>query len=328
VIGRRQFITLLGGAAAAWPLAASAQQPKIPVVGFIHILSAKKVPHMVAAFHRGLKEGGLVEGQNLGIEYRWAEGYYDRLPELAADLVRRQVAVIAATGGEPSPQVAKAATQTIPIVFTANGDPVRDGLVTSLSRPGGNMTGITIFGGDAVTKRLQLLHELAPKAGRTAYLANPSNPNAEIEMRTAHSAASSLGQQLTVLRASNESELDAAFPAVGSAGAGALLVASDTFFFGQRDRIAALAARHRIPAMYYLPEFAHAGGLMAYGNSLTEVYRLVGLYVARIVKGEKPADLPIVQSIKFELVINLKTAKALGIEVPISMQLLANEVIE
>jgi ABC-type uncharacterized transport system substrate-binding protein len=326
-IGRREAITLLGGAI-AWPLAARAQQPAMPVVGFIHILSAENVPHMVAAFHQGLREAGLVEGQNLGIEYRWAEGHYDRLPNLTADLVGRQVAVIAATGGEPSPQIAQAATQTIPIVFTANGDPVRDGLVASLSRPGGNATGITIFGGGAVTKRLQLLHEIAPRAGTIAYLLNPSNPNAEIEMRAAQSAATSLGQQMAVVSASSEGELDAGFAAMARLGAGALLVASDTFFTWQRAKLAALAERHRIPTMYYLREFAHAGGLMTYGNSLTEVYRLVGLYVARILRGEKPADLPVVQSTKFEFVINLKTAKALGLDVPISMQLLADEVIE
>jgi putative tryptophan/tyrosine transport system substrate-binding protein len=325
---RREFIAGLGSGAAAWPPAARAQQPAIPVVGFLHIMSAENVPHIVASFRQGLREAGLVEGQNVRVEYRWAEGNYDRLPDLAADLVRRQVAVIAAAGGEPSPQAAKAATQTIPIVFTAAGDPVKDGLVASLNRPGGNSTGITIFGGGAVTKRLQLLHEIVPKAGTTAYLMNPNNPNAEIEMRAAQSAAASLGQQMTVVNASNERELDAAFAAMHQQHAGALLVASDSFFFWQRERLAALAARYRIPAMSYLREFAYAGGLMTYGNSLTEAYRLVGLYVARILRGEKPADLPVVQSTKFEFVINLKTAKALGIELPISMQLLADEVIE
>jgi putative tryptophan/tyrosine transport system substrate-binding protein len=325
---RREFITLLAGGAAAWPLAAQAQQPAMPVVGFIHIMSAENVPHILASFRQGLREAGFVEGQNVRVEYRWAEGNYDRLPDLAADLVRRQVAVIAAAGGEPSPQAAKAATKTIPIVFTAAGDPVKDGLVTSLNRPGGNATGITIFGGGAATKRLQLLHEIVPKATTTAYLMNPSNPNAEIEMRAAQSAAASLGKEMTVVNASNERELDAAFAAMNQQHAGALLVASDSFFFWQRDRLAALATRYRIPAMHYLREFAYAGGLMTYGNSLTEAYRLVGLYVARILRGEKAADLPVVQSTKFEFVINLKTAKALGIELPISMQLLADEVIE
>jgi len=325
---RRDFITLLGGSAAAWPLAAWAQQPALPVVGFIHIMSAENVPHIVASFRQGLREAGFSEGQNVQVEYRWAEGNYDRLPDLAADLVRQGVAVIAAAGGEPAPQAAKAATQKIPIVFTAAGDPVKDGLVASLDRPAGNATGITIFGGGAVTKRLQLLHEIVPKAAATAYLMNPNNPNAEIETRAAQSAAASLGQQMTVVNASNERELDPAFAAMHEQQVGALLVASDSFFFWQRDRLAALAARYRIPMMSYLREFAHAGGLMTYGNSLTEAYRLVGLYVARILRGEKPADLPVVQSTKFEFVINLKTAKALGIELPISMQLLADEVLE
>jgi putative tryptophan/tyrosine transport system substrate-binding protein len=324
---RREFITLVGGAA-TWPLAARAQQPVMPVIGFLNTQSPGSIAHWMAAFHQGLKEVGFVEGQNVGVEYRWAQGHYDRLPGLAADLVRRQVAVIAATGGEPSPQVAKAATQTVPIVFTANGDPVRDGLVASLSRPGGNATGITIFGGGAVTKRLQLLHEIVPKVGTNAYLMNPSDPNAEIEMRGAKSAAASLRLQMTAVSASNERELDAAFTAMALQGAGALLVASDAFFFWQRNQLAALAAHHRIPAMYYLREFTLAGGLMTYGNSLSEVYRLVGLYIARILRGEKPADLPVMQSTKFEFVINLKTAKALGVDVPISMQLLADEVIE
>jgi putative ABC transport system substrate-binding protein len=256
---RRKFIALLGGAAVAWPLAARAQQAAMPVVGFMHIMSAENVPHIVASFRQGLREAGLVEGQNVRVEYRWAEGNYDRLPDLAADLVCRQVAVITAAGGEPSPQVAKAATQTIPIVFTAAGDPVKDDLVASLNRPGGNATGITIFGGGAVTKRLQLLHEIVPKAGTTAYLMNPSNPNAEIEMRAAQSAAASLGQQMTVVNASNERELDAAFAVMHQQNSGALLVASDSFFFWQRDRLAALAARYRIPAMSYLREFAYAG---------------------------------------------------------------------
>jgi len=325
---RREFIAGLGSGVAAWPLAARAQQAAIPMIGFFHIMSAENVPHVVASFRQGLGEAGLVEGRNVRVEYRWAEGHYDRLPADAADLARRDVAVIVAGGGEPAPQAAKAATRTIPIVFTAAGDPVKDGLVASLNRPGGNATGITVFGGSAATKRLQLLHEVVPKAGSTAYLMNPSNPNAEIEMQAVQSAAASLGQQMTVVNANNEGELDAAFAAMHQQHTGALLIASDSFFFWQRERLAALAARYRIPAMSYLREFAYAGCLMTYGNSLTEAYRLVGLYVARILRGEKPADLPVVQSTKFEFVINLKTAKALGIELPISMQLLADEVIE
>jgi putative tryptophan/tyrosine transport system substrate-binding protein len=324
---RREFITLLSGAA-TWPIAARAQQPAMPVIGFLNTQSPGSIPHWTAAFHQGLKETGFVEDQNVAVEYRWAQGQYDRLPELAADLVRRQVAVVAATGGEPSPQVAKAATQTIPIVFTANGDPLRDGLVASLNRPGGNATGITIFGGAAVAKRLQLMHDLMPNAATIAYLMNPNNPNAEIEMSAAQVAARALGQEMRVLSASNEGEFDAAFAAVVQQRASALVVASDALFFWQRDQLVSLAARHGMPAIYYLREFAHAGGLMAYGNSLPDAYRLAGVYVGRILKGEKPADLPVIQSTKFEFVINLKTANALGLTIPNSMQLLADEVIE
>jgi putative ABC transport system substrate-binding protein len=242
--------------------------------------------------------------------------------------VRRKVAVIVASGGDPSPQIAKAATQTIPIVFGMFGDPVREGLVDSLSRPGGNATGVTIFGPAAVTKRLQLLHDLVPKADVIAFLMNPNNPNGNIEMGAAQTAATSLGRQIVAFNASTESELDAAFARIVQQRIGTLLGASDPFLFNRRDQIVSLAARHGIPAIYYLRDFAHAGGLMAYGNSLTDMYRLVGVYVGRILKGEKPTDLPVVQSTKFEFVINLQTAKALGIEVPNSIQLLADEVIE
>jgi putative tryptophan/tyrosine transport system substrate-binding protein len=324
---RREFFGVLGGAAVAWPLGAHAQQAVMPVVGFMHILSPENVPHFVPAFQQGLKEQGFVEGQNLVVEYRWAHGQYDRLPELAADLVHRQVAVIAAMGGQPSPQVAKAATQTIPIVFATNGDPEREALVASLNRPGGNATGVTIFGPAAVTKRLQLLHELVPKVA-IGFLTNPNNPNAAFELSAAQEAARSLGREISVLNASSESELEAAFAMMVQRQIGALLGASDTFLFGLRDRIVSLAAHHRIPAIYYLREFAQAGGLMAYGNSIPEAYRVAGVYVGRILKGEKPGDLPVVQSTKFEFVINLQTARALGIEMPNSMQLLADEVIE
>jgi ABC-type uncharacterized transport system substrate-binding protein len=327
-IARRKFIAALGGAALAWPLAARAQQPAMPVIGFVNTLSFENVPHFVVAFPEGLKEAGFVEGQNVTIEYRWAQGKYDRLPELAADLVRRKVAVIVATGGEPSPQIAEAATSTIPIVFTANGDPVREGLVASLNQPGGNATGITIFGLAAVTKRLQLLHELLPQAAAIAFLMNPNNLNGEIETGAAQTAATSLGLRILVLRVSNESEIDTAFAAMAQQRAGALLVASDPFLFTRRDQIVSLAARQNIPAIYYLREFAQAGGLMSYGNSLPDVYRQVGIYTGRILKGEKPADLPVMQSTKFEFVINLKTAKALGLMVPMIMQMTADEVIE
>jgi putative ABC transport system substrate-binding protein len=326
-VKRRQFITFLGSAA-AWPLAARAQQAATPVIGFVHILSPENVPHFVPAFRQGLKEQGFVEGQNLAVEYRWAHGQYDRLPELIADLVHRQVAVLAAMGGQPSPHVAKAATQTIPIVFATNGDPVREALVASLNRPGGNATGVTIFGPAAATKRLQLLHELVPTVAIIGFLRNPNNPNAAFESGAAQEAARSLGKEIVILNASNESELDAAFTVMAERQIGALLGASDTFLFGRRDKIVSLAAHHRIPAIYYLREFAQAGGLMAYSNSIPEAYRVAGSYVGRILKGEKPGDLPVVQSTKFEFVINLQTARVLGIDVPNSMQLLADEVIE
>ncbi len=326
---RREFIkAIAGSAAAAWPLAARAEQSAIPVVGFMHTLSPENVPQFVPAFRQGLKEQGFVEGQNLTVEYLWAHGQYDRLPELAADLVRRQVAVLAATGGQPSPQVAKAATQTIPIVFTTNGDPVREGLVTSLSRPGGNATGVTIFGPASVTKRLQLMHELLPRAVTVAYLMNPDNPDADLEMQAARDAAHSLGMDMHVYRARNEREVKSAFASMSQQKAGALVGASDTFLFGWRGQIVSLAEHYRIPAIYYLRGFAQAGGLMSYGNDIVDAYRLVGTYVGRILKGEKPADLPVLQATKFEFVINLKTAKALGITIPTSMQLIADEVID
>ena len=325
---RREFITLLGGAAATRPFAARAQQPTMPVVGFIHILSPENVPHFVPAFHRGLKEAGFVEGQNVAVEYRWAHGQYDRMPELAADLVSRQVAVIAALGGEPSPQIVEKATRTIPIVFASNGDPVSEGLVASLNRPGGNATGVTIFGTAAVTKRMQLLQEVAPKATVIGFLMNPTNPNGNSEMKAAQTAASSLGKELLVLRASSEGEIDAAFATMAQQRGGALLGATDTFLFGRRAKIVSLAAHYRIPAIYYLPEFAEAGGLMAYGNRITEAYRQVGIYVGRILKGEKPADLPVVQATAYEFVINLKTAKALGLTIPPGVISFADAVIE
>jgi ABC-type uncharacterized transport system substrate-binding protein len=322
-IRRREFITLLGGAGAAWPLAARAQQPAMPVVGFMSTLSPESISRPVAGFHQGLKEAGYVERQNVAIEYRWAQGHYDRLPELAADLVRRRVNVIVASGGDPSPQIAKAATQTVPIVFGMFGDPVREGLVDSLSRPGSNATGVTIFGPAAVTKRLQLLHDLVPKPAVIAFLMNPNNPNGSIEMEAAQTAATSLGRQIVAFNVSSESDLDAAFAAMVQQRIGSLLGASDPFLFNRRNQIVSLAARHGMPAIYYLRDFAHSGGLMAYGNSLADMYRLVGVYVGRILKGEKPANLPVVQSSKFEFVINLQT-----VEVPNSMQLLADEVIE
>ena len=325
---RREFITLLGTAPAAWPLGARAQQATVPVIGFMGIDNPDMYAERLSAFRQGLKEAGFVEGQNVAVEYRWAKGQSERLPEMAAELVHRQVAVIAATGGEPSPQSAQAATKTIPIVFTANGDPVGQGLVASLNRPGGNITGITLFGTAAAPKRVQLIHDLIPQAATIAYLMNPNHPSGELEMRDARTAARSLGKEMPFLTASNESEIDTAFATMVQQQAGALVVASDGFFYSQRGKLASLTAHHRIPAIYFLPGFVRAGGLMSYGNSLTDVYRQAGVYVGRILKGEKPADLPVVQATKFELVINLQTAKALGIEVPNSIQLLADELIE
>src|SRR5262245_22382016 len=325
-VRRREFITLLGGAAAGWPLAARPQQPTMPIIGFLSARSPDESAPHVASFRRGLSETGYNEGDNVVIDYRWAEGQYDRLPALASDLVARRVNVLAAIA-DPSPQAAKAATQTIPIVFAANGDPLKVGLVASLNRPGGIATGVTIFGPDAVTKRLQLLHELVPQAGLITYVANPNSPTGDIEMEAARSAARSLGKEILVLNAGNEHEFDAAFATIDRR-TDALLFASDPFFVTWRDKLVALTASHQIPAIYYLREFAEAGGLMAYGNGLSEVYRLVGLYIGRILKGEKPADLPVQQSTKFELVINLKAAKALGLSMPQTLLVSADEVIE
>ena len=324
---RREFITMLGGALAVWPLAARAQQPAMPVIGFLSTLSpGNMAANVMHEFRQGLKEAGFAEGQNVKIEYRWAEGHYDRLPALAADLVRRQVAVIAATGGEPSPQVVKAATQTIPIVFMANGDPVEAGLVASLNRPGGNLTGVTIFGMMAAGKRLELLRQLMPKPGTIAYLMNPNNPNREFD--NVQVAARSVGQQILVLNADGGREIDAAFEAIAKQGITALLVASDPLFFDRRDQLIALAARQAVPAIYYLRAFSQAGGLLSYGNNLADMYRQVGTYTGRVLNGERPADLPVMQSTKFELVINLKTAKALGLEIPPTLIAIADEVIE
>jgi putative ABC transport system substrate-binding protein len=325
---RRDFITLIGGATAAWPLTARAQQPAMPVVGFLNSGSANAFAHLADAFRQGLKEAGYIEGQNVAIEYRWAESRYDQLPALAADLVKRQVNAIAATGGEQSAIAAKAATTSIPIVFVAGGDPVRQGLVASLNRPGGNLTGIFFLTEAIESKRLGLLRELVPNAEVIGVLVNPNSPGAELELRDIPEAARAIGQQIVILKTANESEIDSAFATLAQQRIGALLVASDPFFTYRRDQIVALASSYSLPTIYFLREFAAAGGLMSYGANLGDAFRQVGIYTGRILKGEKPADLPVLQPIKFDLVVNLKIASSLGLSVPPSLLALADEVIE
>ena len=328
VMKRRQFITLLGSAAAGWPHVARAQQPTIPVIGFLSSRSPTESASVVAEFSRGLNEVGYVVGQNVEIAFRWADGHYDRLPALATDLARRQVALIFATGGNPAAFAAKAATATIPIVFITGSDPVETRLVTSLSRPGGSLTGVSLFTSLLVPKRLELLHELVPTATRIAFLVNPDNSNAQRDTRVAQTTAGSFGQQLLVLRADTESDIDTAFVALIQQRTNALVVNTDAFFLGRRNQLVALAARHAVPTIHDLREFAAAGGLMSYGTNLADAYRQGGAYVGKILKGEKPANLPVVQPTKFDLVINLKTANALGLTIPRRLLAAATELIE
>jgi len=328
-VRRRQFITLLGGAAATWPLAARAQQAgKIYRIGFLSGRSPGESASAVVAFRKGLGETGYTEGKNLGIEFRWAEGQYERLPALAADLVRRQVAVIAATGGPASGQAAKAATATIPIVFLSGADPVHEGLVASLNRPGGNATGVNPLLPAMEGKRLGLLREVVPNAALIGVLANPATPFFDRQVNDVQETARRVGQQVHILRASSDENIEAAFTTMAELRAGALLVCADPFMLSRRERLVALAARHTIPAIYEVREYAIAGGLMSYGVSLADAYRMAGVYTGRILNGERPAELPVLQPTKFELVINVKTAKALGVKISDDLLSLSDEVIE
>ena len=327
ILRRREFITLIGGAAVAWPLAARAQQAAMPVIGFLDPSSPERSTDMVRAFLLGLGEEGYFEGRNVVIEYRWADGQNDRLPEFAADLVRRRVAVIMATT-DRSALAAKAATATIPVVFTSGNDPVQFGLVASLNRPAGNLTGVTTLNVEVGQKRLQLLHEMVPAARDIAVLINPSDPSAQTLARDIAAASRTLGLTVHLLDASSEHDFDAAFVTLRQRQAGALVIGADPFFNSRSEQLAQLAARHAVPAIYQYRTFTAAGGLMSYGNPLGEVRRLAGTYVGRVLKGEKPADLPVQQATKMELIINLKAAKALGIDVPATLLARADEVIE
>jgi putative ABC transport system substrate-binding protein len=325
---RRQLITLLGGAAVAWPIAARAQQA-MPVIGFLHQGSLEASGPYLTAFRKGLSDIGFVEGRNVAIEYRWAEGHYERMPEVAADLVSRKVAVIATPGNLPGTRAAKAATSTIPIVFGVAEDPVKAGLVASLNRPDGNTTGINFFTGELVAKRLALLHELVPSAKRVAVFINPSDPpRAEVLRSDVQAAARDIGVQLQILDPSTSREIDAAFAALERERAEALFVGPDGFYNSRRVQLANMAAHHSIPTVFAVREYVEAGGLMSYGTNLIDMYREAGVYCGRILKGAKPADLPVLQSTKFELVINLQTARMLGLEIPPTLLARADEVIE
>jgi ABC-type uncharacterized transport system substrate-binding protein len=327
---RRDLVTLLGGAAAApslfWSLGARAQQPAMPVVGFLRSTAAAASAHLVAAFRKGLGEGGFFEGQNVAIEYRWADDQHDRLPGLVADLVRRQAAVI--VGNVAVALVAKAATAATPIVFVGGSDPIRTGLVASLNRPGGNVTGVVFTVVDLTAKRLGLLHELVPQAALIAFLLDPNAPEAELQARDMEQAGRAVGRQILIVKAASEREFNAAFATIVQAGAGALLVGGGPLFVGQRRQLVALAGRHALPAIYVTREYPEAGGLMSYGPSQPDAYRRAGIYVGRILKGASPAELPIELASTFDLVINLATAKALGLEIPPMLLARADEVIE
>jgi putative tryptophan/tyrosine transport system substrate-binding protein len=325
---RRNFIKGIVGSAVAWPLAAHAQQSSMPVIGFLNSTSPQPFANYVSGFRVGLKQTGYIDGQNVTIEFRWAEGHYDRLSEMAADLARHKVAVLVATAGSVTTLAAKAATSTIPIVFTLGADPVQLGVVTSLSRPGGNITGVYLLTAAMESKRLGLLRALVPGVQLIAVLLNPNRPDHADQTREVQEAAATARQQTRILLASDESTIDAAFATAVQLRAGAMLVGADPFFNSQRDKIIALAARHSIPAIYEQREYALAGGLISYGTNFSDAYRQAGVYAGRILRGEKPRDLPVVQSTKFEFVINLKTAKALGIEVPPSLSAEADEIIE
>ena len=324
---RREFIALVGGAAVAWPFAACAQQPAMPVIGFLNSATAAGYVPFADAFRQGLNEAGYIEGQNVTIEYRWADDHYDRLPALAADLIRRQVTVMAATG-TPAAVAAKAATSTMPIVFTAAADPVALGLVANLNRPSGNITGVSGYISALGAKRLELLRELVPNTAMMGVLVDPNYPDAVFQQKDVTEAARIIGQQVHIVNAGSESDFNGAFATLVQLKAGALLISADVLFTSRRDQLVALAARHQIPAIYFLREFVLAGGLMSYAPDLGDGYRQGGIYVGRILKGTKPGDLPVVQPTKFEFVINLKTAKALGLNVPDKLLALADEVIE
>jgi len=327
-VRRRDFIKVVAGSAATWPLAARAQQPVLPVIGFLSSTSSKGYTPYLAAFREGLREGGFVEGQNVTIEYRWADDHYERLPELAADLVTRRVALIAAAGGSPAALAAKSATTTIPIVFQIGVDPVKAGLVSSLNQPGGNITGFANLALEVGPKRLELLHRLVPNATNIAVLVNPARSNVEAETKDMQSAANKLGLQLNVLYASTERDFDKVFATSVQLRAGGVVISGDPFFNTRSEELAAMAIHYMVPAIYQFHEFAAAGGLVSYGSSIKNTHREAGIYTARILKGEKPADLPVQEPSKVELIINLKTAKTLGLEIPPSILTSADEVIE